>query len=67
VDLSWSRGEGLPLESHEQHQASGSDICRIILTSGSTGDPKAIAFSHDMLADRIARHMTVLGSRLPNC
>jgi acyl-coenzyme A synthetase/AMP-(fatty) acid ligase len=42
-------------------------ICRIILTSGSTGDPKAIAFSHEMLADRIARHMVVFGSRLPNC
>jgi acyl-CoA synthetase (AMP-forming)/AMP-acid ligase II len=67
ADLSWTRGDGNPLESHEVHQGSADDICRIILTSGSTGEPKAIAFTHNMLADRIARHMIVLGSRLPSC
>jgi acyl-CoA synthetase (AMP-forming)/AMP-acid ligase II len=67
VDLSWTRGDGEPLGPDELPQTSEDDACRIVLTSGSTGDPKAISFSHNMLADRIARHQIVLGSRLPTC
>ena len=34
---------------HGAVQATGEELCRIILTSGSTGSRKAIAFSHDKL------------------
>src|SRR5262249_29640501 len=43
------------------------DICRIILTSGTTGEGKAVALTHRMVADRIARHASVFGNRLPVC
>jgi len=64
ADLSWTRGDGSPLASHEIRATSGEEICRIALTSGSTGIPKAVAFSHSMIADRMAPHMMVWGSRV---
>jgi len=67
ADLSWTRGDGNPLEPHEVPQTSPNDICRIILTSGSTGDPKAVAFSHNMLVDRVNQQMITFGSRVGNC
>ena len=41
VDESWVKGSGAPLG--ETGDASADEPCRIILTSGSTGDPKAVA------------------------
>lgn len=35
---------------------SGSAICGIFPTSGSTGAPKRVAVSHDMMAERLAAH-----------
>jgi acyl-CoA synthetase (AMP-forming)/AMP-acid ligase II len=46
---------------------SENDLCRIILTSGTSNEPKAVAVSHRLMADRISRHLTVFGSRLVNC
>ena len=48
-------------------QPSANDICRLILTSGTTGMPKAVAVSHRLLSERIGRHLTVFGNRLPRC
>jgi hypothetical protein len=44
VDRSWLEGDGVkvPVACHGKDD----DICRIILTSGSTGIAKGVAFSH---------------------
>ena len=46
-------------------EAKGDELCRIILTSGSTGLPKAIAFSHDKLIAKNARLDYCQGDRWP--
>ena len=65
VDQSWLEGDGAaaPVAPH----GSDDDICRIILTSGSTGLPKGIAFSHRMLAARIAHYTYSKGPRFAHC
>ena len=67
ADLSWTEGDGRPLEPHLLPQIHEDDLCRIILTSGTTSAPKAVAISHKLLASRIARHLTVFGNRFGNC
>jgi acyl-CoA synthetase (AMP-forming)/AMP-acid ligase II len=67
ADLSWTEGDGRPLEPHFLPQIHEDDLCRIILTSGTTSTPKGIAISHKMLTGRIARHLTVFGNRFGNC
>ncbi len=65
VDQSWLQGGGAaaPVAAHGRD----SDICRIILTSGSTGVPKGIAFSHRTLAARIAHYAYSKGPRFAHC
>jgi acyl-coenzyme A synthetase/AMP-(fatty) acid ligase len=67
ADLSWTEGDGLPLEPHLLPQTREDNPCRIILTSGTTGAPKAVALGHKLMTARIARHLTVFGNRLCNC
>ena len=43
VDLSWLEGSSSP-SSPSTHQVKPEDTCRIVLTSGSTGSSKGIAF-----------------------
>jgi fatty-acyl-CoA synthase len=64
ADMNWLAGDGRPLPDYTP-PAGGA--CRIILTSGTTGDPKGVAFSHDMLIERIARHNWTFGSAVPSC
>jgi acyl-coenzyme A synthetase/AMP-(fatty) acid ligase len=45
--------------------ATGDELCRIILTSGSTGIPKAIAFTHNQLIEKNARLDYCRGDRWP--
>jgi len=66
VDLSWTEGDGRPLEPHLLPQTHEDDLCRLILTSGTSSTPKAVALSHKLLANRIARH-TTFGNRIANC
>ena len=65
VDRSWLEGDGAkaPVSSH----GDDNDTCRIILTSGSTGVPKGIAFSHRELATRIAHYQYSKGPRFAHC
>lgn len=67
ADMSWTEGDGRPLEAHLLPRTHEDDLCRIVLTSGTTEGPKAVALSHRMLAGRINRHLTVFGNRLGNC
>ena len=66
ADLSWTEGDGRPLHSHLLPQTHEDDLCRLILTSGTSSGPKAVALSHKLLAARMARHMT-FGNRIANC
>jgi acyl-coenzyme A synthetase/AMP-(fatty) acid ligase len=54
VDRSWTRGNGTPLDE-ARFLTSGDELCRIILTSGSTGVPKGVAFSHRKMSEKNAR------------
>jgi len=67
VDQSWLEGDVLPLDESQRPTAKDNDICRIILTSGSTGVSKGIAFSHRMLAERVAHYSYSKGSRFAHC
>lgn len=65
ADFSWIMGDGEPIPSTSV--GAGDDICRIMLTSGATGDARAVAFSHNMMAQRVARYNAVFGRLLPQC
>ncbi len=67
VDHSWLNGDGTPPDYERIYPGNENDICRIILTSGSTGEAKGIAFSHKMLANRIAHYTYSKGTRFAHC
>ena len=58
----WATGNNKPLDAKFIYRASGDDLCRIFLTSGTTGEEKAIAVTHGMMAERIARQYMHFGS-----
>lgn len=64
-DQSWLEGEGAAA-AVTPHRDEG-DICRIILTSGSTGISKGVAFSHRTLGARIAHYTYSKGPRFAHC
>jgi acyl-coenzyme A synthetase/AMP-(fatty) acid ligase len=66
VDLSWTEGEGHPLAPHLLPQIKAGDPCRLILTSGTSSAPKAVALSHNQARDRATRHL-IFGNRIGNC
>ena len=64
--LSWTEGDGQPLANARPYTGGGEDLCRICLTSGTTGAAKAVALTHNMLLQRMARFQFALGNRVPN-
>jgi acyl-CoA synthetase (AMP-forming)/AMP-acid ligase II len=64
ADMSWTEGEGI---AGDAPAGRPEDLCRVILTSGTTGEPKGVPISHRLMADRIARHATVFGARVADC
>src|SRR5262245_42398028 len=54
VDLSWMSGKGVPVEERYVYRGNGNDLCRIALTSGSTGEAKAVGFTHNNQLGRLA-------------
>jgi acyl-CoA synthetase (AMP-forming)/AMP-acid ligase II len=65
LDFSWIMGDGAPIETPANSGITGTEVCRIILTSGTTGDPKAVALTHKLAFARNARYEHVLGNRYP--
>jgi len=61
VDMSWLQGDGEPSGIVETRGRSPDDICRIALTSGSTGVPKGVVFTHDAWTRRIAYYDYICG------
>lgn len=54
-DSSWIAGDGAPVERTRDARSESDEICKIILTSGTTGDAKAIALTHQLAIARNAR------------
>jgi acyl-CoA synthetase (AMP-forming)/AMP-acid ligase II len=67
ADASWIGSDKGPLEDKYVPPTDPDDICRIIVTSGTTGDPKAVAVSHRMMADRSMRRLTYYGDAMMRC
>jgi acyl-coenzyme A synthetase/AMP-(fatty) acid ligase len=67
VDAAWKRSHEQPLADHWFYQTSGSDLCRIAQTSGTTGEAKAIAFTHEKLLGRIGRYQFIHGGQFSAC
>jgi acyl-CoA synthetase (AMP-forming)/AMP-acid ligase II len=66
ADLGWTEGDGKPID--ERFVSPGGDaIARIVLTSGSTGMPKAIAISHEMEMNRYGRYLFAFGDSFVAC
>jgi len=64
VDQSWLEGEGT---APDTSPVDANDICRIILTSGSTGLPKGVALSYRTMMDRTLSYSTLRGPRFAHC
>jgi acyl-coenzyme A synthetase/AMP-(fatty) acid ligase len=64
ADASWRKLHDTPLADERLYQVADDDLCRIVLTSGTTGDAKSIAFSQKKLIERIPRFEFVMGNRL---
>ena len=67
ADMEWTQGDGQPIDRRYLCRGSGDVLCRISLTSGSTGEAKAIGFTHRMQADRLARYTHAYGGSFPDC
>ncbi len=65
VDPGWLNGEGAPPAA--LHEQDGSALARIILTSGTTGEQKAVAMSHDLIWRRIQTYDFAFGHRFATC
>lgn len=65
VDYGWLAGDGTPVAVSPQGGDAMDKPARIVLTSGTTGDPKAIALTHGMVRVRNARFEYVIGNRYP--
>lgn len=67
ADPSWMEGDGQPIERRHVPSTNENDVRRIVLTSGTTGEPKGAAISQRVLSGRIGWHLTMFGNRLPRC
>jgi acyl-CoA synthetase (AMP-forming)/AMP-acid ligase II len=68
ADQSWLSGPGYsPRFETGPEYGGGSTPARIILTSGTTGDPKAVLVSHEMMLRRLQAYDVAFGNTVPTC
>jgi fatty-acyl-CoA synthase len=67
VDAEWIAGDDRPLGVEHIYRAAPDDLCRIFLTSGTTGEEKAVAVTHRLMTARIVRQDLFFGPRAPFC
>jgi long-subunit acyl-CoA synthetase (AMP-forming) len=66
VDAQWMAGDGKPPAGNpDEHDRA--NVARIVRTSGTTGQPKGIALTHDMIARRVGAFTSAFGNRVPQC
>ena len=65
MDHGWLMGDGAAVAISPQGGAASKEVARIVLTSGSTGDPKAVELTHELVMARNARFEYVVGNRHP--
>jgi acyl-CoA synthetase (AMP-forming)/AMP-acid ligase II len=65
ADASWAEGDGTPFEASAPE--SDEDLAHIVLTSGTTGEPKAVGFSHALIAQRVFHYTWVFGAKASHC
>lgn len=53
ADRAWMQGDGIPLDYDRMHRMRENDLCRISLTSGTTGDPKAVGLTSGVMRHRL--------------
>lgn len=66
ADFTWTEGDGKHIEDRFV-SPGGDEVARIVLTSGSTGMPKAIAVTHALEMRRIERYAYVFGASFAEC
>jgi acyl-CoA synthetase (AMP-forming)/AMP-acid ligase II len=68
ADQAWMSGPGeAPVFEAGSEYGGGSLPARIFLTSGTTGDPKAVLVSHDMMLRRLQAYDVAFGNVVPTC
>src|SRR4051812_43466435 len=67
IDPSWIEGDGKAPDYDRIHDTDQDELCRIILTSGSTGRAKGVAFSHRDLMERVSHQLYSKGPRFAHC
>jgi acyl-CoA synthetase (AMP-forming)/AMP-acid ligase II len=67
IDPSWLEGDGNAPDYDRIHWTNEDDLCRVILTSGSTGRAKGVPFSHRELMNRIQHYAYSKGPRFAHC
>ena len=64
ADPNWMFTDGPPLTREQIANSKEDDVCRITLTSGTTGEAKAIRFTHRDVQGKSARNEYAKGSRI---
>lgn len=67
ADWSWTIGDDRPLPRRDELRQYGTAAARIVLTSATTGDPKGIALTQEMLVRRIHACDCIFGDVVPTC
>jgi acyl-CoA synthetase (AMP-forming)/AMP-acid ligase II len=67
IDKQWTIGDGRPPEQKHLHKPAPDDVCRIFLTSGTTGEEKGVAVTNRMMAHRIDRQKWFFGPQVSFC
>jgi acyl-CoA synthetase (AMP-forming)/AMP-acid ligase II len=64
ADHSWLAGDAIPAT---RPLVAPDMPCRLILTSGTTGNAKCVALTNRMILDRVALHNFAFGNEMPIC
>lgn len=64
ADFTWCMGDGKAVEGCES-APDPEALCRIVLTSGTTGEPKAIGYSTRLVRERMLRYLAIFGNKFP--
>jgi acyl-CoA synthetase (AMP-forming)/AMP-acid ligase II len=67
ADAEWVMGEDVALDEREVHRGDSDDLHRIALTSGTTGDARAVGFSRRMVVERILHFFWMHGAAMAGC